>query len=208
MLEHPSIRRYSFIVTPLGDHVRMSSDNPTGGDNQQETESPGSRLDPHWVVGFVDGEGCFSVSVHRNPVVHQARRWQLQPSFQVTQHDARRAVLEELALFFGTGRISAKGPNSRVSTFAVYGLRAMGERILPFFELHPLVVKDDDFRAFAHIVRAIQRKEHLHPDGFERLVRLAYGMNAAGKQRTRTLEEILDEGSSETVRQGGQHIAG
>ena len=186
----------------------VRSDNPTGGDNQQETESSGSRLDPHWVVGFVDGEGCFSVGVHRNPVVHQIRRWQLQPSFQVAQHEAHRAVLEELTSFFGTGRINAKGPNSRVLTFAVYGQRALEEHILPFFELHPLVVKDNDFRSFAQIVRAIGQKEHLHPAGFERLLRLAYGMNAGGKQRSRTLEEILDEGSSETVRQGGQHNAG
>jgi hypothetical protein len=36
--------------------------------------------------------------------------------------------------------------------------------------------------------------------GFERLVRLAYCMNGQGKQRARTLQEVL-VGSSETVRQ-------
>jgi hypothetical protein len=36
MLEHPSIRRYSFMVPPH--HVAtLSSDNPIGADNQQET---------------------------------------------------------------------------------------------------------------------------------------------------------------------------
>jgi hypothetical protein len=35
---------------------------------------------------------------------------------------------------------------------------------------------------------------------FERLVRLAYGMNFAGKQRSRSIDEILT-GSSETARQ-------
>lgn len=43
----------------------MSSDNPSGADNQQETEQF-HPLDAQWVVGFVDGEDCFSVSVHRN----------------------------------------------------------------------------------------------------------------------------------------------
>ena len=47
----------------------MSGDNATSGENQQETARP--RLDPMWVVGFVDGEGCFSVSVHQSSFVRQ-----------------------------------------------------------------------------------------------------------------------------------------
>ena len=37
MLETPSIRWYSFGVTPSSEDVAMSSDNPSGADNQQET---------------------------------------------------------------------------------------------------------------------------------------------------------------------------
>jgi hypothetical protein len=50
------------------------------------------------------------------------------------------------------------------------------------------------------IVRSMRRKEHLHASGFERVLRLAYAMNADGKQRARSLEQILP-GSSETARQ-------
>ncbi len=39
------------------------SDNPHGADNQQES------LSPEWVVGFVDGEGCFYVGVNRQPTM-------------------------------------------------------------------------------------------------------------------------------------------
>ena len=46
----------------------MSSDNPTGAVNQQET-AESLELDAQWVVGFVDGEGCFNVSLHRNPFI-------------------------------------------------------------------------------------------------------------------------------------------
>jgi hypothetical protein len=60
----------------------MGGDNATSGENQQETARP--RLDPMWVVGFVDGEGCFSVSVHRNPYVRQTRGWQLHPRSRST----------------------------------------------------------------------------------------------------------------------------
>ena len=178
----------------------MSSDNPTGADNQQETARPECSLDPQWVVGFIDGEGCFSVSVHRNPNVLQARRWQILPVFQAYQHMRHRAVLEDLVRFFGVGRIRPKGPKSSVLTYAVDGLKNLERFVLPFFEVHPLVIKNSDFCRFAEIVRAMRRKEHLTTDGFERVVRLAYAMNADGKQRSRRLDEIL-AGSSETVRQ-------
>jgi hypothetical protein len=101
--------------------------------------------------------------------------------------------------FFGCGRLRSKGPKSRVWTYAVDSLRDLEAAIVPFFEQHPLKVKQNDFEAFAVIVRSMRKKEHLASDGFERLVRLAYGMNANGKQRSRSIEQVL-AGSSETVR--------
>ena len=177
----------------------MESDNPSGADNQQETADLVDSLDPHWVVGFVDGEGCFCVSVHRNKMMRRYGGWQLQPSFHVYQHQDHRVVLDALVGFFGCGRIRPKGPKSAVLTFSIDGLSELERAIVPCFEAHRLVVKRADFNAFAHIVRAMCRREHLTSSGFERLVRLAYGMNANGKQRSRTLDQLL-AGSSETVR--------
>ena len=177
----------------------MESENPSGADNQQETSSSCTVLDPNWIVGFVDGEGCFSVSVHRSSMMRRYGGWQLQPVFHIYQHRDHRDVLEAMIPAFGCGRVRPKGPNSSVWTFAVDGLRSLEEAVLPFFERHPPVVKRQDFESFSVIVRSMRRKEHLSPVGFERLVRLAYGMNANGKQRTRTMEQVL-AGSSETAR--------
>jgi hypothetical protein len=71
----------------------VSSDNPTGADNQQETEDV-IELDAHWIVGFVDGEGCFSAGFHRNAGAPYG--WQVMPVFQVYQHQMHRGVLEGL----------------------------------------------------------------------------------------------------------------
>jgi hypothetical protein len=177
----------------------MGSDNPTGADDQQETAGSILELDPLWVVGFVDGEGCFSVSIHRNHNARSTGGWQLHPVFHVYQHERHRAVLEGLVPIFGTGRLRPKGPGSSVLTFAVDGLRELEQHILPFFEHHPLVVKAQDFHTFALIVRSMRRKEHLTRAGFEHIVGLAYTMNAHGKQRARSIDEII-AGSSETAR--------
>jgi hypothetical protein len=187
----------SHPVVRLGD---VSSDNPTGADDQQETARPRLELDPHWVVGFVDGEGCFSVSVHRNAMVRSTGGWQLQPTFHAYQHRDHHRVLHALVRFFGCGHVRPKGPASSVLTYSVHSLQELERRVIPFFEQHPLVIKQDDFHRFTDIVSGLRRKEHLRPEGFERLVRLAYTMNAHGKQRARSLEEVL-AGSSETARQ-------
>jgi len=76
----------------------MSSDNLTGADNQQE------RLwSQGWIVGCVDGEGCFSCPIFRNRVTKT--RWQVQPCFTVVQSASSREVLEELARFFECGKV-------------------------------------------------------------------------------------------------------
>lgn len=179
----------------------MSSHNPLGAGNQQETEEPEAPLDPWWLVGFVDGEGCFCVAIHRNPYIRSTGGWQLTPVFQVYQHEKERRLLERVQSFFGAGRVVSKGPNSNVLTYSVSSMRDLTSAIIPFFEEHRPLVKGPDFQRFAEIVRSTRAKEHLEPEGFERCVRIADEMNAHGKQRSRTIDEIL-QGSSETVRQG------
>ena len=176
----------------------MISENPCSGDDQQETVKAG--LDPWWVVGFVDGEGCFSVSIHKNELATKSFGWQVNPVFQVYQHEDEHELLERIARFFGCGYITHKGPKSRVLTYSVSSMRQLEKSVIPFFNSHPLRVKFQDFLKFSEVVRSLRNREHWTADGFERVVRLAYSMNANGKQRRRSIDEIL-AGSSETARQ-------
>jgi hypothetical protein len=178
----------------------MDSDNPIGADDQQET-----RLDPGWIAGFVDGEGCFSVSIHRNQLARPTGGWQVQPTFQVSQHRDHQDVLEELRLFFGCGSVRGKGPASSVSVYVVHSTIQLEKRIIPFFEQHTLRVKRWDFEQFAFIVRAIRSRSHHRAEVFEDIVRRSYSMNARGKQRARPIEDIL-MGSSETARKAPQSL--
>jgi len=64
-----------------------------GAGNQQE------RLETiGWVVGFIDGEGCFSVSLHKNPTTRLG--WQVMPEFVATQGEKSILALEKLKTFF------------------------------------------------------------------------------------------------------------
>jgi hypothetical protein len=75
----------------------LSSENQIRADNQQ------GRLDPQWIVGFVDGEGCFSVSIFKN--LTSKSGYQVFPEFVVTQGAKSLNVLEELQNFFECGKV-------------------------------------------------------------------------------------------------------
>jgi hypothetical protein len=191
MLETPCIRRYSFMSHPLRRVCGVRSDNPAGAANQQER--PGFE---QWVVGFVDGEGCFSVPIFRN---HSCRLgWQVQPDFSVVQGGRSVHVLHELERFFECGHVgrNARHDDHREDLYR-YSVRSIGDliaTIVPFFEAHPLrTVKRDEFLRFATVVRLMSQKVHLTVDGLTQIARIAETMNF--RKPSRFLE------SSEAIRQ-------
>ena len=163
----------------------------SGADNQQER--PGFA---QWVVGFVDGEGCFSVPIFRNRSCRLG--WQVQPSFTVVQGERSAAVLHELESFFGCGKVGRNGRHDNhredIWRFCVRSLSDLSARIVPFFEDHPLrTAKANDFCQFARAVRMMCAGDHLSVEGLAHLAQLAQSMNR--RQPSRFLE------SSEAIRQ-------
>src|SRR5918999_3434705 len=137
----------------------MIGDNPSGADNQQGRSQ--RELSPDYVAGFIDGEGCFCISIHPHPSVARPERWLLGHSFQAYQHRDNVEILEQLRDFFGCGKISAKGPKSSVMTYSVYRRVDLVTRIIPFFDARPLISrKQEDFLKFREVVLAVNRKEH------------------------------------------------
>ena len=71
------------------------------------------------------------------------------------------------------------------------GVQTIVEKILPHFDRYPLRSgKLQDYLVFRQIVLRMRHKEHLNPLGFVELARLAFTMNATGKQRQYTLAMI------------------
>src|SRR5690348_5013223 len=169
----------------------MSSQNPSGAVNQQER--PGIE---QWAVGFVDGEGCFSIAVVRNRVCRLG--WQVQHEFSVTQAASSRPALELLIELFGCGSIieSTRHDNHRepLLLFSVKRRRDLLGVVVPFFEERPLrTAKLADFRRVAQVLRSMEVGEHLEEGGLRRITSITEEMNR--RKRSRYLE------SSEAIRQ-------
>lgn len=156
----------------------------------------------YYLAGFVDGEGTFSVAIIRHPA--QRLGWMINPVFQVYQHQKHREILEMFQEYFGTGKIYRKSGIHPVLTYSIDSRKTLLERIIPFFERYPLLVKDKEFHRFREIVQAMERKEHFNVHGFKRIVSLAYEMNQQGKGRKHSKEYIFStlpeqHESSETI---------
>ncbi len=166
-------------------------------DNQQER-----LLDPWYVTGWFDGEGCFSVSVHPHP--GSKYRWLVDPTVQSYRHRDSVNVLYEMRDYFGCGAIRSKGPNSNVMTFSIESRRDMLTKVIPHFIKYPLrTAKAEDFNLFRQIVELMEKKEHSSKDGLTQIIMLAFQMNPHGKNRKYTLVDIISDlkESSETTRQ-------
>lgn len=60
-----------------------------------------TNLNTQWIVGFVDGEGCFNLDVH----IKEDMKWgiQMQPEFTVVQIEYDVQILHALKAHFGCG---------------------------------------------------------------------------------------------------------
>ena len=144
-----------------------------GADNQQE------RLNTEWIVGFVDGEGCFHVSL--NKMQKMTLGWQVLPEFRVVQHQRDEFLLFKFKEFFGFGEV--KKNHDERKEFRVRGLENLN-KIVEFFKTNQLrTSKRKNFEIFSEIILMMNNKEHLKKEGLKRIANLSSKMNRQVKSR-------------------------
>jgi hypothetical protein len=132
------------------------------------------RLEAQWVVGFVDGEGCFFVGISPHP--EMASGFQVLPEFTVVQHQRDIQLLHALKQFFGCGVV--RSTHAERMAYRVRSLDHLNEKIVPFFEEHSLKSKKRvDFAKFRRVLLMMTRKEHLTSEGIEEIRAIAKTMN-------------------------------
>ena len=137
------------------------------------------RLEAQWVVGFVDGEGCFFVGL--NPHPEMTSGFQVLPEFTVVQHQRDVQLLHALKQFFGCGVVRTNH-GSRMA-YRVRSLDHLKERIVPFFEQHPLKSKKRiDFAKFRKVLQLMTMGEHLKKAGIEEIRAITSTMNTGSER--------------------------
>lgn len=175
----------------------MPRNKPRGGSHYEKPDNQQERLELiGWIKGFVDGEGCFSVSIIRNSTTNSG--WQVFPEFVVTQGVKSRSAIELIKKTFGCGQIylnhrhdNHKEPLLR---YCVRSQKELQEKIIPFFDQHLLQTeKRKDYQKFKKIIFMMQKGEHHTLVGLKRIAMIIKRMNR------RVSSKFLK--SSETIRQ-------
>ena len=145
-------------------------------------------LEPQWIVGFVDGEGCFFVGFNKQPTMKTGV--QVLPEFVIVQHKRDTAILQNLKTYFQCGTV-LRNHGDR-DAYRVRGHDNLFKRIVPFFEKHRLKTKKRvDFEKFRVIILLMERKAHLTAEGLERIIKIANTMNT--KSSTCEAAAMLEE---------------
>lgn len=135
------------------------------------------KLDPQWIVGFVDGEGCFHIGINKHS--EMTTGYQVLPEFTVVQHQRDIQVLYALKAYFGCG-VVRRNHGDRMA-YRVRDMKHLTEIIAPFFMEHQLKTKKNvDFRKFRQVLLQMQTGVHLTLEGIEAIRHIKDQMNRSG----------------------------
>ena len=138
-------------------------------------------INPDYIVGFVDGEGCFCVpiSAHKT-LVH---RREVRPTFEIELREDDLPILREIHRVLGCGNIyrlefkryAKWKPHVKLKVSKMSELQNI---LIPFFDRHPLQAKKrKSFIIFKRIIKLVAEKKHLTKNGLKTIIRLRNQMN-------------------------------
>ena len=134
-----------------------------------------------YISGYVDGEGCFSVSFSKREKFIVG--WETKPSFSVSQNEDRAQILFLMQKVFKCG-FSRRDYSDKTLKYEVRSLNDLVEKIIPHFEKYPLLSeKQKDFEFFKQVCFLMQRNLHRNKKGLLKIMNFAFQMNPSGKRK-------------------------
>lgn len=142
------------------------------------------KLRPWYVVGLVEGEGCFCIVISK----HKTRRLGFDPRliFEIEMIIDEKPLLENIRETLNCGEIyilnyQRYGWRPHVK-FAVKRYKDIAKKIIPFFKNYQLQgKKKKDFDFFCQAAEIFQKNEHLTLEGIEKLRIIQSKMNLRRK---------------------------
>ena len=134
-----------------------------------------------YIVGFVDGEGTFSVSFSYRSKLNT--NIEVKPSFSISQHKRNLAILLKIKDYFKVGsiRYSRRDRNYKYETRSC---KDIVKTIIPFFKKNRLLTsKKKDFELFFEICELMYKNYHLNREHLAKIIDKAYQMNESGKRK-------------------------
>src|SRR3989344_5590726 len=143
------------------------------------------KLNTHYDVGFIDGEGSFSISIGKHKTTKNG--FDVRPEFEIELRKDDQEILERILVTIGCGKIFDCSyerygwfPHAKYKITSNKNLR---DYLFPFLDKYPLQAKKAEmYRRFKTIVMMVLNKEHLKPRGFRKIQKIRAEMRSLGKK--------------------------
>ena len=128
-------------------------------------------LNPNYIVGFVDGEGCFSITINKN----DGRLPEIRLIFEIELREDDEPILQEIHKVLDCGNIyrldyeryAKWRPHVKLK---VSNFTDISCKIIPFFQRYPPQAKKRlQFEQFCFVAELIKRKAHLTQQGVDKI---------------------------------------
>jgi hypothetical protein len=180
---------------PKGEARGQSGNAPSGNTPAliKDRDTNGTvTLDPWFVTGLTEGEGCFCISFTLRRTLRTGL--EVRPSYALSLNERDLSLIEELQAFFGCGCIR-QSRGDRTFKYESRSVRELLNSIVPHFEAYPLRGnKARSFSGFARVCRMIEQGDHLERDGLREIIEIVFEMNLGKRRISRDqLLRVLDE---------------
>jgi len=142
-----------------------------------------------YISGYVDGEGCFSVSFTKRKRFLVG--WETKPSFSVSQNHDRAEVLYLMQSYFDAGFLRRDFSDNTLK-YEVRRLDDLLDKVIPHFKKYPLLSsKQKDFLLFERVCLVMKTDKHRSLKGLREVTNFAFKMNASGRRKY-TKQDVLN----------------
>lgn len=152
---------------------------------------PNKKIDPNWLVGFVDGDGSFYSVIHKTKDYKIG--YQVQTVFDIAQLDSERDLLTRIGdQFFGSTQTWAKSKNTQ--HLRIMSKNGLVNYVEPFFEENKLLTrKEYDFLLWKEMLNTIKNKEHTTLSGLEKIKELRDLQNFYRSNVSPDIQELINK---------------
>jgi hypothetical protein len=125
-------------------------------------------LNDSWLTGFIDAEGCFSVTFLSKPYAVRIR-------FLISQKNDKK-IMNDILSLFKKGQIEYHSPSNSYS-YVLSGLKNVNS-IFSYLEQYSLLTKKkESFIKWKYIYSCLKNKDHLNKEKRQFLMKLANKIN-------------------------------
>src|SRR3989339_1764006 len=125
-----------------------------------------------YVSGFIDGEGCFTISISK----HRTKKLGIDARiyFEIELRDDDRDILQSIRETIGCGRIytlsyERYGWHPHVE-LKISSMEEITQKLVPFLSKYPLRAKKRfSYACFLEAIEIFKKKEHLSLSGIDKL---------------------------------------